>query len=364
MRKKIIFIILGVIALFFLSQGMREISKFAPVLWQLFFSRDISLKKEDNNINILALGIGGGTHEGPRLTDTIIFSSINLKDNKITLISVPRDLWVPDLNAKINDAYNQGEVKRKGGGLILSKAVVASVLNQQIDYAIRVDFDGFVKAVDLIGGLEIAVDNTFDDYEYPIEGKENDICGHSEEEVQLLATASSQLEAFPCRYTNIHFDKGVMLMNGNTALQYVRSRHAKGIEGSDFARSKRQEKVIKAFKDKLFSTQTILNPFKIISLYNILKSHIDTDIKQEEYDDFTRLFSKVKNANIKSTVIDYGDSANNRPGLLVNPLTTSDFKYQWVLIPRIGNGNFSEIKKFVECEIKTGNCPVSVNPSP
>ena len=69
-------------------------------------------------------------------------------------------------------------------------------------------------------------------------------------------------------------------MDGKTALTFVRSRHAEGEEGSDFARSKRQEKIIQAFKDKLFSFQTIINPAKIISLYDILKDSIDTDIKR------------------------------------------------------------------------------------
>lgn len=357
MRKKI-FLILSVILLIVIVIGIIQTSKFYPILFQLLFNREIQLKKADNNINILLLGTGGGKHEGPNLTDTIIFVSINEENNKVTPISVPRDLWVPELSAKVNMAYAVGEDKRKGGGIILTKAVIAKVLNQPIDYVVRVDFDGFVKAVDVLGGIDVDVTDSFEDFEYPIIGKENDPCDQKEEDLKMLATASSQLEVFPCRYDHVRFDKGIQLMSGESALQFVRSRHAKGAEGTDFARSKRQEQVIKAFKDKIFSLNFFLNPAKVIGLYNALQESIDTNIKEEEFDDFVRLAQKLKNAQIQSTVLDYGDEKEKRSGLLVNPPISDDFGRQWVLIPRIGNGDFSEIQKYVECEIKMGNCPI------
>ena len=151
-------------------------------------------------------------------------------------------------------------------------------------------------------------------------------------------------------------------MDGETALEFVRSRHAVGTEGSDFSRSKRQEKVIKAFKDKILSAQTLINPAKILSLYNVLRGSIDTDIKQDEFDDFVRLAQKMKQTRINSAVIDIGDDKVQRPGLLIHPPITSDYNLEWVLIPRIGNGNFTEIQKYIDCEIETGNCSVSIKP--
>ena len=360
MRKKILVIIVILLLVVFGKVAITTL-KLSPFLFQLLFSRDISLKKVDNRVNIILLGIAGGTHEGPNLTDTIIFTSIDPKTDKLTLVSIPRDLWIPDIAAKINTAYAIGESKRKGGGLILTRAIVSKILNQPIDYSACVNFAGFVKAVNLIGGLDIAVERAFDDYEYPIEGKETDTCGHSDEETNNLATASSQLEAFPCRYMHLHFDQGTQHLDGETALKFVRSRHAIGEEGSDFARSKRQEKAIAAFKNKVLSFQTLLNPVKIIGLYSAVSENIDTDIEQSEFDDFIRLAQEMKKAKIQSAVFDYGNKEENRPGLLINPLVSSDYDNQWVLIPRIGNGNFSEIQKYVECEIKTGNCSIPKN---
>ncbi len=333
-----------------------------PFLFQLTFNRDISLRHSDDRINILLLGIGGQGHDGPNLTDTIIFASIDPGKNKVTLVSIPRDLWVPDLNDKVNTAYSFGESKRAGSGLLLAKSAISKIFNQPVDYAVRLNFEGFVEAVDLVGGLDINVDRTFNDHEYPIDGKENDLCGNKEEDLPKLATASSQLEAFPCRYMTIHFDKGPAHLDGKTALEFVRSRHAEGDEGTDFARSARQEKIIKAFKDKVLSPTTIFNPFRIVSLYSTLKANIDTDIAPTEMDDFVRLAQSLKEAKIQSAVLDYGDDIRGIPGLLSNPPISSDYNFGWVLIPRTGNGNFSEIQQYINCEIESGNCPISKVP--
>lgn len=333
--------------------------KFLPVAYDVAFKKEITLKKTpENRVNILLLGIGGGKHDGPNLTDTIIFASIDPETKKVTMISIPRDLWVPELHAKINTAYAYGEEKKIGGGLTLAKATISKILGQPIDYGVRVDFAGFVKAVDMVGGIDVVVDRTLDDPEYPISGKEEDTCGFTGEEFEKRATDTAQLEAFPCRYEHLHFDPGEKHMDGETALRFVRSRHAIGPEGTDFARSKRQEKVILALKEKVFSAGTLLNPVKIVNLVTILKDSIDTDITEDEYGDFINLAEKVRSGKMKSAVIDYGDTEEKRYGLLINPPITEEFRNQWVLSPRIGNGQYSEIQRYVACMIKTGTCEV------
>jgi polyisoprenyl-teichoic acid--peptidoglycan teichoic acid transferase len=349
-------LIIGVILAVFL---IFEFAKYLPTLFELMFQKDITLKKtEQNRINVLILGIGGGKHDGPNLTDTIIMANIDPETKRVTLISVPRDLWVEDLKAKINTAYASGESKRKGGGLELTKAVVGKVLGQDIEYGLRVDFNGFIKAVDMVGGIDVFVERSFEDPEYPLSGKENDTCGHSEEELQELATASSQLEAFPCRYEHLKFERGKQHMDGETALKFVRSRHGTNGEGSDFARSKRQEKVIKAFREKIFSAQTFLNPVRLISLYDVFKGSIDTDIMPNEIDDFIKLARELEDAPLNTQVLDAGGE-EGRPGLLINPPISSEYKYQWVIIPRAGAEDYSEIHQYVDCEIKVGECTVT-----
>ncbi len=323
-------------------------------------------------VNILLLGIGGGTHEGPDLTDTIIFMHIDPIHKKVTLVSLPRDLWVPDIGAKINATYTFASEKNPGSGLSVMKTEVGKILGQHIDYGVKIDFGGFVKAVNILGGLDINVERTFDDYAYPITGQEDATCGLTDAQIAsdsaaIASGSATELDSFPCRYKHIHYDKGSTHMDGETALEYVRSRHALGPEGSDFARSRRQALVISAFKAKLFSVGTLLNPVKVIDLVNTLSGSLETDITQGQYADFIRLAQDMKGAKIVSNVLDTGDSETESYGLLINPPTV-DYGGAWVLAPRAGATDYSEIQRYVACQIAAGNCVVGqygiVTPTP
>lgn len=351
-------LIIGIIALCILGLVVVKTAKVFPILVQLFFNKEIELKKSDGSVNILLLGVAGGKHDGPDLTDTIMYANVNPVKNKVTLVSIPRDMWVPDISEKINTAYAIGNGKQtEGGGLILTKAVVSKIINQPVDYAIVVDFAGFVKAVDLMGGLDIDVEKSFDDYEYPIEEERENLCNHTLEEATALIATQAATIVFPCRYEHIHFDKGLRHMDGTLALKFVRSRYATNEEGTDFARSRRQQKVISTFKDKVFSLQTVLNPIKVANLYSVVSDHIHTDIPTEEFDDFIKLAEKMKESKISSVVIDNEDKIQNKKGLLTNP-PLKDFEGKWVLIPRLGNGKFLEIHNFVNCVLTQDSCPI------
>lgn len=363
--RKRVGVALLVFFLILIGIGLWKISSYLPVLWQLASEKEVKLKETpEKKVNLLLLGVGGGDHDGPDLTDTIIFASIDPKTKKVTLMSLPRDLWVQDIGSKINGNYTYAEEKKKGTGLQTTKALVSDVLGQQIDYAVKIDFSGFEKAVDEMGGLDINVARTFDDYAYPITGKEKDPCGNTESEIaslsgQLASGSATELEAFPCRYEHLHFNKGETHMTGETALKYVRSRHALGKEGSDFARSQRQAKVIGAFKDKLFSAGTLLNPAKVSSIIHVLEGSIEMDIKQDEIDDFVRLAQQMKGSKIVSGIIDTGDGEEERQGLLVNPPISEEYGMAWVLAPRAGNGEYSEIHSYVRCVLAGKKCIVT-----
>ena len=247
------------------------------------------LKSSDNRVNILFLGIAGGAHDGASLTDTIMVASFNLKTNQLYLFSIPRDLWLPSLRTKANAVYQLG--LSQNNGLNMAKTVMGNILGIPINYSLRIDFRGFVQAVDALGGIEVDVAKSFDDYLYPIQGKENDLCDFKEEERDFsadeakalniepgkrkvfiapdgkIATDSAQedkgVKYFTCRYEHISFEKGKMTMSGAVALAYVRSRHGTNGEGSDFARSARQEKVLQAIRSNVLSAETLFNPSKI-----------------------------------------------------------------------------------------------------
>lgn len=313
---------------------VKNFSLGSSIFWSVVTDRPLTLKEASGRTNILLLGIAGGDYEGATLTDTMIFSSVDLKTNDVTLVSIPRDLWVDSLKGKINSAHEIGEAKRKGGGLVLSKAVVSDTLGQPIHYVVLIDFSGFKKMVDLLGGLDIDVENAFDDYKYPIEGKENDFCDGDQE--------------YLCRFEHLHFNQGLQYMDGEQVLKYARSRQAEGEEGSDFARSRRQQKVIFALKNKILSHETLLNPGKILAARKVLGENIASDIQPEEIDDFLKIAKKINTAQIETLALDTGDEKKGREGLLVNP-PLDNYYGAWVLVPR--SGDFEEIHKYLESQL-------------
>lgn len=292
------------------------------------------IKNTNGRTNVLLLGIGGPNHDGPNLSDTILVLSVKTKFENdsdpippVVLISLPRDLYLESLNDKINYAYAKGAAKNRAAGLTLSSAAVSQVTGLPIHYAVVGDFSAFEKTIDLLGGIDVNVKKPLDDYKYPLPLSEvKEQCDGKDEED-------------PCWYEHIHFDAGVNHMDGATALKFVRSRHGVSGEGSDFARSARQQQVISAVKDKVFSTQTFLNPGKIEQLYNLLKSHIYTDADLSKMNLFLRMALKYRGGKFKTVVID--------DKMLVNPQPIDE--RGWILVPK--NGNFKEIQKYIKKQI-------------
>lgn len=238
------------------------------------FPQSQLIKESGGRTNILIMGKGGAGHEAPDLTDTMIFVSVPHNDSDIDLISIPRDIWLPDLKAKINSAYYWGNQKEVGGGITLAKSEVESVVGKPVHYGVVVDFSVFEKVVNIIGGINVDVERSFIDKKYPIAGKENDLCNGDPE--------------YKCRYETIEFKGGTRFMDGETALKFVRSRNAEGDEGTDLARSARQEKVISAIKEKILTKDILLNPSKLKALKKVFLENIETDINSAEASSLAR----------------------------------------------------------------------------
>ncbi len=224
------------------------------------FYRNYPLANNSNRVNLLFLGKGGANHEAPDLTDTIILTSINLATNQVKVVSLPRDLWDDRLQAKLNSAYYWGR-QSQTGGLSLVKKEVNFLTGVPIDYAIIIDFNLFKQVVNDLGGVKVNVATPFDDYLYPIVGRE-----------KALPIAS--------RYKHVHFDAGWQTMNGDRALEFVRSRHAQGDEGSDFARSRRQQLLIKSVINQLLNDKTywLTHPSRAWFLINKWWSSLEADL--------------------------------------------------------------------------------------
>ncbi|MBL7057979.1 LCP family protein [Patescibacteria group bacterium] len=281
----------------------------------------VAQEKIKDRVNILFLGMGGRVHEGGYLTDTIILASLELSTKKIALISVPRDLSVPVPDKgwrKINAINAYAEAENAGSGGEDVTKVLSELLNIPIDYYLRVDFAGFEKIVEDLGGLKVYVENSFDDYQYPVTGRED-------------------AEDYESRFTHLHFDKGWNYMDGDLALKYARSRHGTNGEGSDFARGRRQQQVIEAIKNKAISVD-ILKPSVLTSIVEDLNYHISTDLGIW---DGIRLWKEFKDLNTDDIINEVLD--NSYDGLLVEMINSEG---SYVLSPR--SGDFAEIAYLVK----------------
>ncbi len=255
--------------------------------------------------NILILGIDRRyqTQESYR-TDIIMLASINPKTNKIVLTSIPRDLWTGSY--KINGVYVIE-------GYDAMKTAVKEITGQAVDRFIRIDFDALVWVVDSMGGVKVPVERTFTDSEYP-----NDRQGNPDEGI------------------SVSFTQGDMALNGEQALIYSRSRHGDNGEGSDFARSKRQQVLLKSIPEAFVgpSPKNLFQPFKGQEFYNIVTQHIKTDMNVKDIGVAYDLLKDRNKYTVEHFVLDYD--------YLVYPGISDAYGGQWVLIAK--DSDFTAVK--------------------
>ncbi|MFA4819049.1 MAG: LCP family protein [Patescibacteria group bacterium] len=278
---------------------------------QLVSGQDKMLEGEaDGRINFLLLGQGGPGHDGPYLTDTIILASLNPQTAQVGLMSIPRDLVVPIPGGgarRVNYANALGEQQSLNQGPVLASQVIGEVFGLKIHYYVRLDFDGFVKIVDQIGGLPVNVPNAFTDNSFP-----NDDHG----------------------YRTISFPAGWQVMSGTKALEYVRSRHGDNQQNSDFARAQRQQIILSAIKAKLLSPATFLNPRLMLKVYQTLQNSVLTNLDAADAIRLAHILRQVDTGAIQHRVLD--DTADG----LLKQIISLDGAY--LLTPR--QGDYSELK--------------------
>ena len=312
----------GVFYRLFASGGKifgRNESSFLNQVKNLLLADDKKDIVEQKRVNILLMGMRGLGHVkdqggGTFLSDTNIIFSLKPGEKQAAMLSLPRDLliYLDDFGRqKINAAYaiKYNQTHNHDQAANYAKEVFSKVTGLEIDYYIKVDFVGFEKIIDILGGVDIEVDKSFTDSQYP--------------DVDY-------------GYQIISFQAGWEHMNGDRALKYVRSRHGNNGEGSDFGRARRQQKVLTAVKQKLFSFSIFLNTTKIDKIASSLGDHVRTDLELVQALEVYKLASAIKGEDIINRVVDNGASG------LVHSTTTNEGAY--VLIPNKGEGNFSEIQ--------------------
>ncbi|MDD5749258.1 MAG: LCP family protein [Patescibacteria group bacterium] len=249
--------------------------------------------EKDDRINFVLLGMGGEGHDGPYLTDTIIIASFKPSSKEAAIFSLPRDMIVP-INReyrKINSIYSIGLTGRNKNGGELVKEILSQTFDLPIHYYVAADFKGFMEMIDAIGGVEVEVERSFVDNQFP---------------------------AANYQYQRIAFQAGWQEMDGLTALRFARSRYGNNNEGSDFARIKRQQKIIIAAKEKVTSFDTLINPKKISQLYSIFNQYTQTDLELWEAVKLFNLGKEINSQKIITQSIDDRAGGYLRSGIALS----------------------------------------------
>lgn len=280
-------------------------------------------------VNILLIGVGGTNHPGGTLADTLILASFDHLNQKLSLISIPRDLYVPISSggySKINAVHSTGEQlatsKNKSNklttvtsGPALLKETVTKILDLPIHYYVRADFQALQKVVDTLGGVTVDVENPIVDLSYP---------------------ADNMVDYSPFRLA-----AGVQTLDGKTALRYARSRHSGGAEGSDFARAKRQQKLIDAIQQKALKIGFLANPKKLNDLIGILGDHVRTDLSLKEAERIVEVSQKMDKMTVNNLVLDNGNE-----GILYS---TSGDQRGYILLPK--NNDYTQVARYIHREL-------------
>jgi LCP family protein required for cell wall assembly len=206
-------------------------------------------------VTVLLLGTDERPGEtGPSRTDAIIIARIDPRAGRVALLSLPRDLWV-DIpgygQSRINAAHVWGIIYNDpDGGLGLARKTVSNLLGIPIDYTVQINFQGFIGAIDALGGVTVDVPKELYDDQFP---------------------------TMDYGYTVAHFLPGPQQMDGATALMYSRIRHP----DSDFERLRRQQAVVVAAIDRIRQQNALQSLKSLEDVTAALRGYVQTDMPED-----------------------------------------------------------------------------------
>ncbi|HEX6121779.1 MAG TPA: LCP family protein, partial [Ktedonobacterales bacterium] len=241
-RALFVLALVAIVATILAAVGIRRLSEIGSTIsTQGAFTTQTGYMTGANRVNLLVLGFGGTGHDGAYLTDSMMVISVVPDTGATSMISVPRDLWVqvpPGSGSygKLNTAFNDGMQHGFGGygpgraaGGAEAANKVSEILGISVPYWVTIDFSGFRDLVNALGGVDITVPVAFT-ANYP----------------------ANDDPAVNASWKTIHFKAGPQHMDGERAIEYARARYVTTpiSEASDFARSARQQLLIRAILGK------------------------------------------------------------------------------------------------------------------
>ncbi|TMC35319.1 MAG: LytR family transcriptional regulator [Chloroflexi bacterium] len=315
----VVLLLVCIIGVLTITTAQRVLAFGSAISTQSPLSTQTSYMGTGDRVNLLVMGFGGSGHDGAYLTDSMVVMSLLPQSHHTTLISVPRDLWVqipPGSGQyhKINAAYEYGSnnnAKPADGGNAAA-AKVSLVTGLDVKYWLTINFQGFREFIDSIGGIDVYVPDSFT-ANYPANDDPN----------------------INPNWIKVHFSKGMQHMNGETAIRYARARYVldNPAEGSDFARSARQQIMIKAALSKVKQMSTWP------SLYNALNALQHT------------IYTNMSLADLMQFALKMDLTNAHRVGLSNQNVLTSGTAPDGEYILKPANGNWQAIVDYVKQQL-------------
>jgi polyisoprenyl-teichoic acid--peptidoglycan teichoic acid transferase len=286
----------------------------------------------DQRWAFLLLGYGGEGHDGGYLTDSIMVAIMDPAKKSVTLLSLPRDSWVPllldgktPMYDKVNAAYADGKettlypgrLSRYTGGSgagNFTKDTISRLLGIPITNFMALDFAGFREMIDTMGGIDVEVPSTF-----------------------TAAYPANDNPSIDASWTTVTFTAGKEHMDGERAIRFARAREAidNMSEGTDFARSRRQRIIMEAFKDKLFQPGGMIHIPQILST---ARDHVDTDYGITDIGQVTSFITSWKDVH-------FTQSAISTANYLIEGTGPGG---AYVLVPSTPDRSWSQIRAFAK----------------
>jgi len=315
----VVLLLVCIIGVLTITTAQRVLAFGSAISTQSPLSTQTSYMGTGDRVNLLVMGFGGSGHDGAYLTDSMLVMSLLPQSHHTTLISVPRDLWVqipPGSGQyhKINASYEYGSnnnAKPADGGNAAA-AKISLVTGLDVKYWLTINFQGFREFIDSIGGIDVYVPDSFT-ANYPANDDPN----------------------INPNWIKVHFSKGMQHMNGETAIRYARARYVldNPAEGTDFARSARQQIMIKAALSKVKQMSTWP------SLYNALNALQHT------------IYTNMSLADLMQFALKMDLTNAHRVGLSNQNVLTSGTAPDGEYILKPANGNWQAIVDYVKQQL-------------
>ena len=280
---------------------------------------DHPIAETDGYKNVLLLGVDSleTRVSAPALTDTMIIVSLNLNSGVIKTLPLPRDIWSQEYQTKINALLVYGQERDPEDPTAFPTQVIDEITAVDLHQTVIISLDSLGQLIDTVGGIEVDVQQGFTDPQFP--NPDVDV---------TTETDSEKL------YQPISFEAGPQLMDGQRALSFIRSRYSPGEEGTDLARSKRQQQVITALANKITDLATLTNPTISGKLYRFYLDNFEDQIQLTEVVAMTRkLWPHRHDLRFDGNSLTVSDQ--DQVGVLEHPpVRPNQYQGQWVyLIP-------------------------------